>query len=55
MALRGVPVMVELPSGRVLEGTTDDTGAVDLALPDGEHGELTVRAAGMDPETASVQ
>jgi hypothetical protein len=55
MALRDVPIEVELPSGRVLEGTTDDTGSMELALPDGEQGQLVVRAPGVDPEIAFVK
>jgi hypothetical protein len=55
MALRNIEVEVELPSGRHLSGTTDDTGAVDLEVPDGEVGDLTVHAPGMEPQTARMQ
>jgi hypothetical protein len=55
MASRDLPIEVELPSGRVLEGTTDDTGSVELALPDGEQGQLVVRAPGVDPEITFVK
>ncbi len=53
-SVRQIVVEVDLPSGLKLTGRTDDTGAVELFIPDGEPatGTLTIRAPGMEPRTA---
>jgi hypothetical protein len=55
MALRQLVVEVGLPSGLVVTGRTDDTGTVELTIPETEPaaGEVTVRATGITPRTAA--
>lgn len=54
-SVRQIVVEVDLPSGLKLTGRTDDTGLVELFIPDSEpaSGALTIRAPGMQPRTAS--